>query len=70
MTDFNKEFRLSNEDAAEFLREVADSIEDGDQLNLDGNDWKVSQPLSDTVPMRLVSDENGLEIGFKLLKED
>ena len=70
MTDFNKEFRLSNEDAAEFLREAADSIEDGDQFNLDGNDWKVSQPLSDTVPMRLVSEENGLEIGFKLLKED
>lgn len=71
MTDeFSKEFRLSNEAAADFLREVADAIEDEDQLNLEGDDWKVSQPLSDKVPMRLVSDDNGLEIGFKLLKED
>lgn len=68
--DFSKEFRPSNKDAAEFLREVADAIEDEDQLNLEGEDWKVSQPLSDKVPMRLFSDEEGLEIGFKLLKED
>lgn len=67
--DFSKEFRLSNEDAAEFLREVADSIEDEEQLNLEGKDWKVSQPLSEKVPMRLFRDENGLEIGFKLLKD-
>lgn len=68
--DFSKEFRLSDEAAAEFLRDVADAIEDGDQLNLEGEDWKVSQPLSKNVPMRLFSDEDGLEIGFKLLKED
>lgn len=70
MSDFNKEFRLSNEDAADFLREVADAIEDEEQLNLEGEDWKVSQPLTDNVPMRLVSNDSGLEIGFKLLKED
>lgn len=69
MTDnFNREYRLSNEDAAEFLREIADSIEEGGQLNLEGEDWKASQPLSEKVPMRVYSDNNGLEIGFKLLK--
>jgi amphi-Trp domain-containing protein len=66
--NFNKEFRLSYDTAAEFLRDVADAIEDEDQLNLEGDDWKVSQPLSDKVPMRLFGDEEGLEIGFKLLK--
>jgi len=63
-----KEFNLSNEDAAEFLRDLADSIEDG-EVSLDGNDWKLYHEISH-VPMTIFNDENGTEIGLKLIKEN
>jgi len=63
-----KEFNLSNEDAAEFLRDLADSIEDG-EVSLDGDDWKLYHEISH-VPMRIFNDEKGTEIGLKLLRED
>lgn len=68
MTDeFEKEFRFDREDAAEFLRKIADSIEEGDKISLDGEEWKVYQPFEKTVPFRIFSDSEGLEFGFKLM---
>lgn len=64
---FEKEFRFDREAAADFLREIADSIEEGDKISLDGDDWKVYQPFEKTVPFRIYSDDQGLEFGFKLM---
>jgi len=63
-----KEFNLSNKDAAEFLRDLADSIEEG-EVSLDGDEWKIYHEIS-RVPMRIFNDENGTEIGLKLLKKN
>lgn len=63
-----KEFNLSNKDAAEFLRDLADSIEEG-KVSLDGDEWKIYHEIS-RVPMRIFNDENGTEIGLKLLKKN
>lgn len=60
-----KEFRLEPEEAAEFLRDVAESLEEG-HVNLEGNDWKVSQPLDGKIPLRVFSDGESLEIGFRI----
>ncbi|MFB6208179.1 MAG: amphi-Trp domain-containing protein [Candidatus Nanohaloarchaea archaeon] len=60
-----KEFILEKEELAELLRDIAESVEEG-QVNLDGDDWKVAQPVSGNVPVRVFSDEEELEIGFKL----
>lgn len=65
-----KEFRLENEDAAEFLRDLADSIEDEEQINIEFNDNKLIQPLTGKIPLRIYQDENGTEIGFKLIGEE
>jgi len=66
MTDMQKEFKLEREDAAELLRDIADSLEDEDQLNMEFGDNKLIQPLDGKVPLRIYQDENGTEIGFKL----
>ncbi len=65
----NKEFNLSNSDAAEFLRDLADSIEKG-KVALDGSDWKLYHEISENVPLRIYSDNQGTEIGFKMLRKD
>ena len=70
MTDMQKEFRLDNEDAAEFLRNIADSLESDSQLNMEFKDEKLIQPLGSKTPLRIYQDKNGTEIGFKLIKEN
>ena len=65
--EFEQELRLDKEDAADFLRELADSIEDEEEIALEGEDWKVYQPYEDMVPFRLTQDEKGLEVDLKML---
>jgi len=64
-----KEFRLGDEDVVELLRDIADALEDEEQLNIDLGDSKLVQPLGDTVPLRIFQDDSGTEIGFQLRKE-
>lgn len=64
----DKEFNLTRKDAAELLRDVADSIEGG-SIALDGEDWKVYHETDKEVPMRIHSDNQGTEIGFKILRK-
>ena len=70
MTEMQKEFRLNSEDAAELLRDIAEALEEDEQLNMTFGDNRLIQPLSGKVPLRVFQDENGTEIGFKLLSED
>ncbi|GEM_PF-523468 len=65
--EFEKEFRLKQEDAAEFLRDLADSIEEGENLSMEGDGWKIFQPFENKVPLRIHSDSKGFEVGFKLI---
>ena len=69
-SDFHKEFHLGKEDAADFLRELADSIEDEEKIALDGDGWKVYQPYEDTIPFRITQDDFGLEVDLKMLDPD
>lgn len=68
--EFDKELRLEKEDAAGFLRELADTVEDDQKIMLEGKDWKVYQPYEDTVPIRLTQDDYGLEVDIKLLRPE
>lgn len=68
--EFEKELKLKKKDAAEFLRDLADSIEDGEEIALEGSDWQVYQPYEDIVPFRLTKDEKGLEVDLKMLDPD
>jgi amphi-Trp domain-containing protein len=68
--DFHKEFRLGKKDAADFLREIADSIEDEDKIALEGDGWKIYQPYEDTIPFRVSKDDFGLEVDLKMLDPD
>lgn len=65
-----KEFRLEQDDAAELLRDIADALEEDDQLNMEFGENRLIQPLGQKVPLRIFQNENGTEIGFKLLSED
>ncbi len=64
---FHKEMRLKKEDAAGFLRELADSIEDEEEVMLQGEDWKIYQPYQDIIPFRLVQTDKGLEVDLKMI---
>lgn len=61
-----KEFRLEKEETAELLRDIAEALENDEQLNLDMGDSKLVQPLGGKIPLRIFQDENGTEIGFQL----
>lgn len=65
-----KEFRVEKEDMAELLRDIAEALEDDEQLNIDMGDSKLIQPIGESVPLRIFQDDNGTEIGFQLRKED
>lgn len=66
MTEMQKEFNLEREDAAQLLRDIADALEEKDQLNMEFSGNKLIQPLEGEVPLRIYQDEEGTEIGFKL----
>jgi hypothetical protein len=66
MTEMQKEFNLEREYAAELLRDIADALEEKDQLNMEFSGNKLIQPLEGKVPLRVYQDEDGTEIGFKL----
>lgn len=68
--DFEKELKLKKKDAADFLRQLADSIEDEEQIALEGDDWKVYQPYEDVVPFRITQDDSGLEVDLKMLQPE
>nr|EGQ39897.1 MAG: hypothetical protein J07AB56_06250 [Candidatus Nanosalinarum sp. J07AB56] len=67
--DVEREFMLDHHELAEFLSEVAESIEQG-EVALDGDGWKAYHEVHEDVPMRVVVDEDGLEIGIKLLRDE
>jgi amphi-Trp domain-containing protein len=64
-----KEFNLEAGDAAELLRDVADSLENG-SIAIDGEGWKVYHETESKIPLRIYSDDQGTEIGFKILRSD
>lgn len=68
--EFEREFNLSPEDAAELLRDIADSIQEQEEFVLDGEDFKLFQPIEGDVPMRIAKDLSGMEVGFKIRSED
>lgn len=65
-----KEFRLEKDDAAELLRDIADALENENQVNIDLGNSKLVQPLGGKIPLRIYQDDQGSEIGFKLLGEE
>lgn len=65
--ELDKSFKLENESLADFLRDIAESLEEDDSLKLDGKEWKLVQPVTDEKNlMRLIKDEEGLEVSFRL----
>ena len=71
MSKIQKEFRLNQEDLAKLLRDIAEALENENQLNLDFDEEKLIQPLGGETAMSVYQDENGTEFGFKLKgKED
>lgn len=64
---FRKELRLERHDAAEFLRELADSIDDEDEVMIQGEGWKIYQPYEDIIPFRIIQNDSGLEVDFKMV---
>jgi hypothetical protein len=68
--DMRKEFRLEEQEAAELLRDVADALENEEQVNIDLGDSRLMQPLGGKIPLRIFQDEEGTEIGFRLRKQD
>lgn len=70
MPELDETLNLKKEDAAELLRELADSIEEGEDLNLEGDGWRVFQPFEDVIPVRLYQDKESLEFMFKLVNPD
>lgn len=67
--EVQKEFLLDKGAAAEFLKDIAESLEEDEEVAIEGGDWKAYQEEVGKVPMRVFADENGIEIGFKIESE-
>lgn len=67
--EVQKEFLLDKEAAAKFLRDIAESLEDDENVAIEGGDWKAYQEDVGDVPMRVFADKEGIEIGFKIESE-
>jgi len=65
--DFKKELKLDKNSAAMFLRELADSIEDDEDIMIEGEDWELFQPYENTIPFRVTQDQDGIEVDLKIL---
>jgi len=65
MSEVQKEFRLNEEDLSQLLRDIAESVEDEEQLNMSFGETRLIQPLGDEFPLRIYQDEDGTEIGIK-----
>lgn len=70
MAEIQKEFRLNENELAELLRDIADALEDENQLNMEFGDEKLIQPLGGKTPLRIYQDDQGTEFGFKLEAEE
>jgi len=65
--ELDKSFKLDNESLADFLIDIAESLKEDEILKLDGKEWNLVQPVNDSDNlMRLIRDEEGLEVSFKL----
>ena len=65
--ELDKSFKLDNKSLADFLIDIADSLKEDETLKLDGKEWNLIQPVNDGDSlMRLIKDEEGLEVSFKL----
>lgn len=68
--DFRKELKLDKSEAAEFLRELAASIEDDEDLMIEGEGWELLQPYENVIPFRVSQDHDGIEIDLKILRPE
>ena len=65
----DKQFVLDKDEASDFLQDIIDAIEEKDAVRLEGENWKVSQPTDEKVPLRIFSDGEELEVMFKVQGE-
>lgn len=66
----DKQFVLDKEDAAQLLQDIVESLKEKDAVRLDGNEWQISQPIGEQVPLRIFSNGESLEITFKIEKRE
>lgn len=65
----DKQFVLDKDGAADFLQDIIDALREKEAVRLEAENWKVSQPIGDQVPVRIYSDEEGMEVMFKVQGE-
>lgn len=70
-TYFEQEVRLSRELAVRFLREIADQIEDGTELTVTGDDWKIPFEYREPIEIEVqLSSQHGRELGIEFKFEE
>lgn len=50
---FEREVYLSADETAAFLRSVADSLEDGDELTISGDDWEIPFAFAEPIEVEV-----------------
>jgi len=69
MPEINKEYSMEEDVFVEFLRDIADAVEEDEQLNISLGDKKLAQPVGGETSLRIYQDSEGTEIGFLLNSE-
>lgn len=68
---FEQDVRLSRELTVRFLREIANQIEDGTELTVTGDDWKIPFEYREPIEIEVeLTSQHGRELDLKFMFEE
>ncbi len=66
--EFSQEFYMNKGQVANFLRKLADEIEQGNQLKISTNEWELPFQFRDEIEVEIDVDHDELEIELEFEK--
>jgi len=65
-----EEYRVSSEEAGEFLVGIGERLRDGDELEVEGDNWRIPFRFGDTVEIEVEYDGSDGELEFEIELEE
>ncbi|MFP4046076.1 MAG: amphi-Trp domain-containing protein [Candidatus Aenigmatarchaeota archaeon] len=67
--DFNREFYMNRSDLSDFLRKLADEVEQGNELKISTDEWELPFTFREQVEVEIDKDRDELEIEIEFEKQ-
>lgn len=67
--DFSQEFRMGRTEVSTFLRKLADEIEQGNEININTEEWELPFQFQDNIEVEIEVEKDELEIEIEFEKK-